>query len=112
VRVFAAARNLEEQSVVNQPLPESLRPLFWDYDFEQLGWPEHRDFVIARILQNGGDDAIAWLHEVVGDTELARWLRERRGRGLDPRQMRYWQVILDLPAQEVDQWIEAANFAG
>jgi hypothetical protein len=43
---------------------------------------------------------------------LARWLRERRGRGLDPRQMRYWQVILDLPAQEVDQWIEAANFAG
>ncbi len=36
------------------PLPEHLRRLFWDYDFERLAWPDSRDLVIARILQKRG----------------------------------------------------------
>lgn len=97
--------------MVTEPLPELLRPLFWDYDWGQLAWPEHRDFVIGRVLRSGGDDAIAWLHGAVDDADLVRWLRERRGRGLDLRQMRYWQVILDLPEAEVDLWIDEAKAA-
>ena len=88
-------------------LPELLRPLFWDYDFESLGWPASRDLVIVRVLQNGGDDAVRWLLQVMGHAELGEWIRQHRGGGMDPRRLRFWQLMLDLPDEEVNGWIEA-----
>jgi len=87
------------------PLPEVLRSLFWDYAFADLRWPAHRDFVIGRVLQSGGTTAIAWLRNAVPDSELATWIGGRNGRGLDARQLRFWQVALDLPAAHVDRWV-------
>ena len=92
--------------MTNEHLPEHLRPLFWDYDFERLGWPDSRDLVIARILQNGGDHAIRWLRQEVSDGEVSGWIRDSRGQGLDPRRLRFWQLVLPLPSEEVDRWIE------
>jgi plasmid stability protein len=91
------------------PLPDVLRPLFWDSPFDDLGWPEHRDVVIARVLQSGGTAAVAWLRSVVPDVELAGWITRRQGRGLDARQLRFWQVALDLPAADVDRWVADAR---
>jgi len=82
-------------------LPDLLRPLFWDYDFDRLTWPAGRDLVTARVLQNGGDDAVRWLRQKTGEFELAAWIRDRRGRGLDPRRLRFWQLVLDLPQDQV-----------
>jgi plasmid stability protein len=89
----------------DEPLPDMLRALFWDYPFGDLRWPAHRDFVIARVLQSGRTDAIAWLRRVVPDVELADWISKRDGRGLDARQLRFWQIALNLPAADVDRWV-------
>ncbi len=89
-----------------EPLPEHLRPLFWDYDFERLGWPGDRDLVIARILEKGGDEALRWLLSMIEEQELRSWIGRRQGRGLDVRRLRFWQLILDLPEEEVTRWIE------
>ncbi len=94
---------------MSQPLPEHFRPLFWDYDFAQLAWPADRDFVIARILQEGDDRANKWLYDELGPADLANWIRERGGRGLDPPRLRFWQVILDLPQDQVDVWVQQAR---
>ena len=83
-------------------LPESLRRLFWDQDFDRLSWPEHRDAITARVLAEGGLDAIGWLRERV---DLREWIVHRCGRGLSGPQLRYWQIVLDLPALEVDAWL-------
>ena len=91
------------------PLPELLRPLFWDHSFEGLYWPTHRDLVIARVLQSGGSEAVAWLRKTVGDIDLASWIREHDGRGLDARQLRFWQTILDLPESDVTRWVKEAK---
>jgi superfamily II DNA or RNA helicase len=91
------------------PLPELLRPLFWDYPFSELQWPTHRDLVIGRVLQNGGTEAIAWIRKTAGDTDLAAWIHSRDGRGLDARQLRFWQTVLDLPARDVDRWVKQAK---
>ncbi|MEW5984860.1 MAG: Arc family DNA-binding protein [Acidobacteriota bacterium] len=93
----------------DEPLPDVLRPLFWDWPFDDLRWPVHRDFVIARVLQSGGTVAIAWLRDAVPDDELARWITQRNGRGLDARHLRFWQVALDLPATDVDRWVTLAR---
>jgi hypothetical protein len=91
------------------PLPEFLRSLFWDYPFSELRWPTHRDLVIGRVLQNGGTEAIAWARNAVGDMDLAAWIQARDGRGLDARQLRFWQTVLDLPASDVDRWVKQAK---
>ena len=90
-----------------QRLPEVLRPLFSDYGFDRLEWPASRDLVIARILQNGGDDEIRWLRQCVSNADLGTWIREHQGGRLDPRRLRFWQLMLDLPEEEVTRWIEA-----
>jgi hypothetical protein len=90
------------------PLPQFLKPYFWDYDFAALSWGEHGDFIIRRLLQSGSWPALTWLRAQVGDIELRRWIEQRRGAGLNPRQMRFWEAVLDLPRAKVTRWVHRA----
>ena len=45
----------------SERLPEMLRPLFWDSDFDQLTWRDHRDYVLRCVLSVGTWDAVCWL---------------------------------------------------
>jgi hypothetical protein len=86
-------------------LPAFLRPLFWEYPFEALTWEEDRDLIIARVLASGGWDAVTWLRSRVSNAELRDWIERRRGRGLSPRQLRFWELILGLPRRWVNAWL-------
>lgn len=88
-----------------EPLPEELRPLFWDHAFDELDWASHRDFVIGRVLIHGSWSAVQWLRGRVGNDALRHWILHREGRGLSPQQLRFWELILKLPKQEVDRWL-------
>lgn len=88
-------------------LPETLRPLFWDTDFDQLAWRVHRDYIIGRVLSAGTWDAICWLRTRVDDQVLRQWIEQRKGRGLSSRQLRFWELILDLPHARVDAWLQS-----
>ena len=88
-------------------LPERLRSLFWDQDFAQLDWQLHRDFLVGRILEAGPWDAIGWLRKEVGDEALREWIERHQGRSLSSEQLRFWQLILDLPAETVDAWLQS-----
>jgi hypothetical protein len=90
-------------------LPEQLRPLFWDYVFSQLSLAKDRDLIIRRVLSNGSWDAVRWLRKRIGDRELREWLVAHRGRGLTARQLRFWGVLYDLPARQVNQWVKTAQ---
>lgn len=84
-----------------------LNPLFWDVDFETLSWEGHRNFIIQRVLMHGSLAMLRWLREKIGDQALADWIVMHQGGGLSPRQLRYWELILDLPNTQVDGWVEA-----
>jgi len=107
--ILAAGETGWTSTSAASPLPELLRPLFWDHRIEELRWPTHRDLVIGRVLQSGGTDAIAWLRSEVPDLDLAAWIRSRDGHGLDARQLRFWQVVLKLPDADVDVWVARAR---
>ena len=89
--------------------PDLLQPFFWDCDFTRLDWNEHRDFIIRRVLQSGSWEAITWLRRQSGDDVLRGWIEERRGGGLTARQLRFWELVLDLPHAEVNHWVGAAR---
>lgn len=86
-------------------LPPSLRRFFWDQDFDRLRWPEDLEPVARRLLAAGDAEALAWLRGEVGDGLVRELIRKTRGRDLDARKLRYWQIVLDLPGAEVDAWL-------
>lgn len=90
-------------------LPAWLEPLFWEYDFAQLDWDEDRDLVIRRILSAGDWAAVKWLLERLGRPGLRRWIEQHHGRGLDPPQLRFWELVLGLRHGQVSQWIKAGD---
>jgi hypothetical protein len=88
-----------------EPLPPAIRLLFWDYDVRRLRWDRDRDLVIGRVLAAGPWETVVWLQERIGREGIRDWLLSRRGRGLSPQQLRYWQLVLDLPKKQVDAWL-------
>lgn len=90
-------------------MTQDLRPLFWDCDFSSLSWEDHRDYIIKRILTAGNWESVRWLRVRLGDTALRRWIEENGGGGMDPRQLRFWGLILQIPEKTVDIWVAAAK---
>ena len=90
------------------PLPQFVHDLFWDADRSQVSWEQRRDFVTKRVLMRGGWKAIQWLRSQLGEDELRRWIIQRKGRGLEPRKLRFWQIALHIDPAEVDKWIAAS----
>ena len=100
-------RARQEAHSSGTPLPRSLRRFFWDCAFSRLRWEADRDFVVARLMERGDLAAMQWLRQQAGDSDLRRWLEAHHGRGLSPRRLRYWELVLDLPHRRVSTWIEA-----
>ena len=90
-------------------LPKDLESLFWDCDFHAVRLDEHRSFIIRRILDRGSWKAIMWLRHTLGDEALRDWFVKKNGGGLDPRKLRFWGLILDLPVHDVDEWVCGAR---
>lgn len=88
-------------------LPQKLHALFWDCEIDSLSWSEHRDFIVSRILKDGGWEAVQWLRATIGDSELKLWLIENNGGGLPAQKLRFWELVLDLEPQMVSAWLAA-----
>jgi hypothetical protein len=95
--------------VATRSLPENLRPYFWDYSFAELSLKADRNLIIRRVLTSGSWKAISWLRQQIGDSELRKWLIIHRGRGLSPRQLRFWGLILNVSTRQVNAWVRAAR---
>jgi hypothetical protein len=88
-----------------------LRPVqrfFWDFDVAVLSWEEHQNLIARRLMESGDLAALRWLRAQMGDDGLRAWIINRRARGLSPRQIRYWCLILDIDAAQADDWVKTA----
>jgi hypothetical protein len=94
-----------KQTTTAKTLPRQLKPLFWEYDFGKLTWPQCKHTVIAKVLSYGTWQDIRWLRTKVSDEELHNWICKRHGRTLTPRQLNYWRIVLGLPRRDVTQWL-------
>jgi len=95
-------------------LPDFVNTLFWEYEGDEaaaLAWGRDRDFIIGRVLAEGSWPAVAWLRDEIGDAAVRDWIERREGRGLSPRQLRFWETILELPRAQVNRWLAAKRDA-
>ncbi len=90
-------------------LPASVKKLFWDTNVRSLRWDRHGEAIIGRVLATGTWADVTWLRKATGDTALREWILRHEGRGLTPQQLRFWQLLLDLPRREVDRWLRSES---
>lgn len=79
--------------------------LLWDVPAGAVSWEEHRDFVIGRVLARGKLSQIQRLRQRVGDDALRGYIARTRGRAVDRRRLRFFETVLELPVEQVDEWI-------
>jgi hypothetical protein len=73
-------------------LPAAVASLFWEIDPESLVLPEHRDYVLERVLGRGGWEAMQWARNTFSHDELVEFLTTKGSR-LPPRERAYWSVV-------------------
>ncbi len=93
------------ESSASPGIPESVNAILWEYDAGTLDWTTDRDLIIGRVLSHGTWDDISWLRDRLGDDALRLWIEVHEGGGLSPRQLRFWEIIVDLPSRRVDAWV-------
>lgn len=76
------------------PPPAGTRRLFPHDEAPVPLAPEHRSHLLARLLEEGDADDLAWLSAHVPEAELADWLRRRGGRLLSRRSRVFWSLLL------------------
>lgn len=90
---------------VDDELMEWLRPLLWDCDPATVTWEHHRDFLVRRVLARGSWEQVRRLRRLAGDDVLREVLQRARGRFLERRQLRFWEIVLDLPRATIEEWL-------
>jgi hypothetical protein len=90
---------------IRNVLPAGVRRLFWDYEQSRLTWKQDRDLIIRRVLAVGDWKSVQWVRARLENEALHAWLLEHQGAGLSPRQLRFWELILDLPHRRVSAWL-------
>lgn len=85
--------------MTEERLPEFLRPLFWDVDFDQLRIPGHERYIIERILELGDDVAVRWAWCTFGPEAITQTVR--RSRAISPNTASLWALILGIPRRSI-----------
>ena len=59
-------------------LPDSVRPFFWDVDFDRLSSQDNSFFIISRLLEHGDEPAARFLLKTYGEDEITHVVRTSR----------------------------------
>lgn len=90
-------------------LPASLARLFWDYPGRSLSLDADRDLVVRRVAGEGGLREIRLLRARLGDAAIRTVIEQSAARGLSPQRIRFWQLLLGLPARRANAWVRSAR---
>jgi hypothetical protein len=78
-------------------LPKDFRGYFWDCDFSQLTLNIYRNFILKRLLQYGGKDALVWVLKNFSASEVRSILNNKGKKELDKRSFVFWQKLSKTP---------------
>ena len=79
--------------------------LFWDYPAGSIRPDRDRDLLVRRVAAEGGWREMSLLRSRVGDQAIRDVIERTEARGLSPQRIRFWQLLLGLPARRADAWV-------
>jgi len=74
----------------------ALADRFFGYDAGDVLDPANRDFLIARLMEEGTGEELHRLLRTVGREPLASLLERRGGRALSRRSRAFWERVLGV----------------
>jgi hypothetical protein len=74
-------------------LPEQMRFLFWDTDFDTLNFNVYPESIAVRILLYGDDFSLNYLNSKVNKEFIINLVNSNRE--IDAITKNYWNIILD-----------------
>jgi hypothetical protein len=75
----------------------------------RLSLSRDRELVVRRILAEGGLLHVRFIRRNIGDEAIRDVLVSSQARGLSPQRIRFWQLLLDLPAKVANAWVREAR---
>ena len=90
----AAGERERDRGAAN--LPATVRDRFAGYAESDLVDPAYRDFLVARLMEEGSGEELRWLLRTVGSEPLAALLARRGGRALSRRSRAFWERLLGV----------------
>jgi hypothetical protein len=83
--------------------------LFWDYAARSIRPDADQDLVVRRVTAEGGWHEMSLLRSHIGDQAIRDVIERTEARGLSPQRIRFWQLVLGLPARRADAWVRRAR---
>ncbi len=80
---------------VERALPESLRWIFWDVDFDALRLDDHADAILARVLEHGRLADVREVLSIYGPARIHRFFREVAHPLISPKTRAFWRAFFD-----------------
>jgi hypothetical protein len=99
------ARARPRRASSRRPGTNGFDRLFWDYPAGSIDPDRDRALVIRRVTAEGGWREMSLLRSRVGDQAIREAIERTEARGLSPQRIRFWQLLLGLPARRADAWV-------
>ncbi|MGH9468880.1 MAG: DUF6922 domain-containing protein, partial [Terriglobia bacterium] len=80
-------------------VPSNLRSLFWDVNLDTFRPAAFPEYSIARVLEYGDREAVAWLRETFREEAIKRVISDERR--LSRRSANFWALAYGIPSHEV-----------
>lgn len=78
-------------------LPEYLKPLFWDVNFDEVSITRSPHFIISRLMEHGDESALRFLTSTFSRDELVAVLRTSRS--ISRRSRKLWALLLGIEVE-------------
>lgn len=88
-------------------IPQYLRPLFWDINFQEFDPSAYPTYTIARVLEYGDQQAVAWLRETFSEEQIKEVVQTERR--LTPKSANFWALVYGLTRDEVAAFNQPQN---
>lgn len=81
------------------PLPQFLKPYFWDVEFEKVEKKRSASYIIHRLLDRGNDRAVRWMFKTYSKNMISEVLIKRRG--FSAKTANFWADLLNVDKRKV-----------
>src|SRR5262245_5415585 len=88
-------------------LPEALRWLFWDLDFDALDIEEHADAILARVLEHGRLEDVRVVLAIFGQERVHAFFRDVAHPLISARTRTFWRAFFHA---ENESWATPPAF--
>ena len=78
------------------PIPHTLKKFFWDADFARLNIPEHRNYILGKLMLYGNMESMIWIIRNFDRGMIDTYLATKGKSVLDKKSYAFWSTITTM----------------